>query len=409
MARVLHIEDDRSSRVLVRKLLGAAGHEVIDAETGLQGIRMADSQRPDLVLVDINVPDLDGYEVTLRLRGIPALEHVPIVAITAEGDRETSLAVGADGFLTKPINAAQFPAQIRRFLAGHREQARDRRGHRLRSRSQKLAERLERKVAELSEANQRLEEMARLRSEFLRNISHEFATPMTPVVGYLRLLLDEEVGPLTQLQRKSLSQIHESTERLQRLIDTLLDLSTLETGRMHVYERDYDFCQVAARALDEIRSKCVRAKIDVVEQLPEEPLPARGDPDKLRRAMAHILDNAVKFTPRGGQMAIGVEVDPADDRLLFSVADSGPGIPAKDMHKVFEAFFQVDGSPTRKYGGVGVGLAFARRVAEALGGSVQVQSPPKQPVAGRMLRGTQAVMSVRRMPAPASGASPSTA
>src|SRR5689334_18838463 len=125
MATVLHIEDDAGSRLLVRKLLQAAGHEVVDAESGLQGIRLAEATRPDLVLVDINVPDLDGYEVTLRLRGMPSLEGIPIVAITAEGDRETSLAVGADGFIAKPIDARELPGVVARFLSGHTERRTD--------------------------------------------------------------------------------------------------------------------------------------------------------------------------------------------------------------------------------------------------------------------------------------------
>ena len=105
MPRVLHIEDDAANRLLVRKLLEPQGFEVVDAVDGLDGIRKALSVRPDLVLVDIAIPGLDGYEVTLRLRAEPQMQGIPIVAITAEGNRDTSLVVGCDGFLQKPINA----------------------------------------------------------------------------------------------------------------------------------------------------------------------------------------------------------------------------------------------------------------------------------------------------------------
>src|SRR5580693_344921 len=121
MSRVLHIEDDPRNRLLVRKLLAADGHEVIDAADGLEGVRLAIAQRPDLVLVDLNIPGLDGYEVTLRLRGEAALRGVPIIAITAEGDKETSFAVGCDGFVQKPIDARQFAAQVANYIRGHRE------------------------------------------------------------------------------------------------------------------------------------------------------------------------------------------------------------------------------------------------------------------------------------------------
>src|SRR5579864_301982 len=121
MSRVLHIEDEPRNRLLVRKLLAADGHEVIDATDGLEGVRFALAHRPDLVLVDLNVPGLDGYEVTLRLRSEPSLNGVPIVAITAEGDRDTSFAVGCDGFIQKPIDARSFGALVRRYIAGQRE------------------------------------------------------------------------------------------------------------------------------------------------------------------------------------------------------------------------------------------------------------------------------------------------
>src|SRR5579862_5294906 len=146
MSRVLHIEDDPRNRLLVRKLLTADGHEVIDAADGLEGVRLALSQRPDLVLVDLNIPGLDGYEVTLRLRSEGSLKGVPIVAITAEGDRETSFAVGCDGFIQKPIDARSFPSLVRRFLAGHREpytSSADATGERLRMQSQRIVGHLE--------------------------------------------------------------------------------------------------------------------------------------------------------------------------------------------------------------------------------------------------------------------------
>lgn len=401
MARVLHIEDDAKNRLLVRKLLKAAGHEVIDAESGVEGIRLASTEHPDLVLVDINVPDLDGYEVTLRLRGIGALNRVPIVAITAEGDRETSLAVGADGFIAKPIDSTRFARIIDRFLRGHRERA-DQTGEiRLRERSQKIVARLEHKVIELSQANERLEEMARLRREFLQNVSHELATPLTPVVGYLRLLLNEELGPISPMQRKCLESIESSTHRLRSVVDTLLDVSSLESGRMQFYSRSYDFLDVATRALAEAQPRFQQTDIALLEEPSAPGWPASGDPDKLRRAMVHVLDNAAKFTPRGGQVAVALRRhgDPgAGGGYGFVVADSGPGVSRREVERILEPFYQVDGSPTRSHGGVGLGLAFARRVSEAFGGGLDIESPPSEEVAGQRLPGTLVRLRVRSHP-----------
>lgn len=260
--------------------------------------------------------------------------------------------------------------------------------------------RLEDRVVALSDAKRELEEVARLRREFLRNLSHEFATPMTPVVGYLRLLLNEELGPLTALQRKCLESIENSTERLRALVDTLLDVSQLESGRLHVYRRAYDFAEVAQRAFDDMQAVFAERGVSVALEELGAPLPAQGDPHKLRRAMVHILDNAAKFTPRGAEVAVGVRSEGSGDtaRHRFLVVDSGPGIGEADRQRILEPFFQVDPSPTRQHGGVGVGFAFARHIAEALGGGIEVRSPPGISVAGRTLPGTAVILDVRANP-----------
>ena len=232
MARILHIEDDPRNRLLVRKLLAADGHEVVDAADGLEGVRAALAQRPDLVLVDLNIPGLDGYEVTLRLRTDEALRGVPIVAITAEGDRDTSFAVGCDGFMQKPIDARKFAWQVGQYLAGQRERqmiSADTTGERLRVQSGRIVAHLESKVAELSSANERLRDMDRLRTEFYRNISHELATPLTPIVGYIRMLIDEELGDVTKPQAKALRAMDDCVRRLRGVLDNLLDVTGLET------------------------------------------------------------------------------------------------------------------------------------------------------------------------------------
>jgi signal transduction histidine kinase len=402
VATVLHVENDSAIRTLIRKLLGEAGHQVVDADNGADAIRLAEALRPNMVIVDIDAPDLDGYAVTLRLRGMPVMQDTPIVALTGEDDHDVSVAVGADGLIQKPIDAGVFPAAIARFFAGYSERRRkdDQGAEGQRARSE-IVKRLERMVVELSDGNKQLEEVARLRREFLQNLSHEFATPMTPVVGYLRLLLNEELGPLTPLQRKCVESINNSTKKLRTLIDTLLDVSHLETGRLHIYERDYDFGEVADKALSETKNRFAEAGIVLVREQAPGPLPARGDPDKLRRAMIHILDNASKFTPRGSEVAVAmrrVGEAGAPARYELVVVDSGPGISERDRERILQPFFQVDGSRTRAHGGVGLGLAFTRHVVEAMGGDVQVMSPPNQDVAGRRLHGTAFVLAVPEGP-----------
>jgi signal transduction histidine kinase len=246
------------------------------------------------------------------------------------------------------------------------------------SREAKDYSELEKQVEALAETNERLQERARLRQEFLRNVSHELATPMTPVVGYLKLLLNGELGPLTPLQKKSLLAIQQSTERLRALIDTLLDVTGLETDRMHFYERSFDFGEVVQRVIHDERSRFEDNGITLTTHLVRDPMPCMGDPDKLSRAMWHVLDNAIKFTPPGGEVVVRVRHDRAPGQQTYAliVTDTGPGIDPSEIEKVTEPFYQVDGSATRSFGGVGLGLAFVRRVVDVLGGSLRIVSPP---------------------------------
>lgn len=393
MPRILHIEDDAANRLLVRKLLQNDGFEVIEAVDGLQGVRAACEERPDLVLVDLNIPGLDGFEVTLRLRGEPTLEGVPIVAITAEGDRETSLAVGCDGFLQKPIDAKNFAKIIRTYLHGAREIPAGPGSTRLREQSQRIVGHLEEKVAELSRANQRLRELDTARTEFYRNISHELATPMTPIVGYVRMLADEELGPLNRAQGKALQAMDDCVRRLRAVLDNLLDVTALETGRMTFRSTEYDFLDTTRRALATVAGRLADAELTVVEELPRGPLPARGDAARLLGAIAQLVDNAAKFTPPGG--TVGVRVARlASGGYELCVADTGPGIRADHAARVFEPFYQVDGSVTRAHGGVGVGLAIVKRTARGLGGDVRLVSPSSERIEGVRLGGAAFYLTV---------------
>ncbi len=392
MARIVHIEDDPANRLLVRKLLVRAGHEVIEAEDGIAGVRVAVASKPELVLVDLNIPGLDGFEVALRLRAEPGFERVPIVAITAEGDRDTSLSVGCDGFLQKPIDARTFAETIERYLGGARDAPPPQRDLRLREQSQRIVSHLEEKVSELSRVNERLREADAARTAFYRNVTHELATPMTPIVGYVRLLLDQELGALEPAQLRALASMQDCVTRLRQIIDNLLDVTGLETGRMHFAHMPYDFRDVVQRVLKVHRPAFEDARLLLVSELQDVSLPAVGDADRLGRAMAQLLDNAAKFVPEGGR--VGVRVDRLDGLLRLCVADSGGGVPSERQRRIFEAFYQVDGSVTRQHGGTGVGLAIARRTARGLGGDVTVISPCNELIGGVEFRGAAFFLTV---------------
>ncbi|MCB9667299.1 MAG: hybrid sensor histidine kinase/response regulator [Myxococcales bacterium] len=350
LRRILLISASSSSMDAAACALVAAGHGVVSAKDGPEARKAALAHLPDLVLVEGDLGNADHAGIAVQLQDIPGFDAVPIIPLPS-------------------IDGA---------LAVLQEQNRT-----------------------LHESNRRLEHMARLRRDFLRNITHELATPLTPVIGYVGLLLEEQLGPLSPLQKQSLTSMRNSAERLRFLIDTLLDMSLLESGSMHFYESAYDFAHMAGQAVDAIQPRAQEANVRVRARIPGDSLAAMGDSEKLRRAVLHVLDNAIKFTPRGGKVAVEVvtETDAGDVYYVIRIADSGAGIDAEQLEHIFEPFYQVDGSPTRAHGGMGLGLAFARRVARAFGGDAKIESPPVQSVAGLSLRGTAVTLSVRaKMP-----------
>lgn len=397
MPRLLHIEDDPANRLLVRKLLTPAGFEVVDAVDGLEGVKKATEERFDLILVDIAIPGLDGYEVTLRLRSEEALKDVPIVAITAEGSRNTSLSVGCDGFLQKPIDARSFVRTLEGYLKGRREGlSAEQSGPHLRAQTQRIVGHLEEKVAELSAANERLVELDQARKEFYRNISHELSTPMTPIVGYTKLLRDQELGPLSPPQLKAITAISSCVDRLRHLIDNLLDVTGIETGRLRFADQPFDLGQCVHDAITaSAEARKSRHQALVVDVPASAHLPASGDPGRVSRAVEQLLENASKFCPSESSMGLRViSAEPGSYEIW--VADQGPGIPAELHVRIFEPFFQVDGSVTRAQGGTGVGLAVARGVARGHGGDLTVQSPCDLEIDGTRFQGTCFVLSINR-------------
>ncbi|MCC7534695.1 MAG: HAMP domain-containing histidine kinase, partial [Deltaproteobacteria bacterium] len=354
---------------------------------------------PELILLDIALPQLDGYEVALRLRGLPDLAAVPIIAITAEGDRETSLAVGCDGFVVKPIDARGFAGQVARFIRqGRTRAARSPRAadqEALRRQSSRIVGHLEEKVRELSEANARLEQLARRRNALYRNLTHELATPLTPVVGYLDMLIGERLGPLSPPQRKSLLAVNECVGKLRTLIDTLLDITSLETGRIRFSLDTYDFGDLIRGVVAELEPRASARSISLqLARLPG-PMSGMGDSQRIGRAIRQLVDNAVKFSGHGG--CVGVQAFARGDDLVVLVADDGPGIAADQLARVVEPFYQIDSSETRQHGGVGIGLTLARRIAEAAGGGIVLESPPTRPVDGRAFAGTLVELAVARV------------
>jgi signal transduction histidine kinase len=240
-----------------------------------------------------------------------------------------------------------------------------------------LFDELRRTNAALTEANAELEqqyaaviEARRVKDEFLSNMSHELRTPLTSVLGYISILQEELSGPLTDGQRNDLAHVKRSSERLLTLIEDLLELTSLKRGNVEMVIEEFDPASLLRDAVTVAQGRLLD-----VDLLIEEPVGAiprmRSDRRKISRILVSLLNNAFKFTSRG---SVTLRVERHNDRVAFHVEDSGIGITSEAQAIVFDEFRQVDGSVTRRYGGSGLGLALARRLARLLGGDIAVTS-----------------------------------
>ncbi len=252
---------------------------------------------------------------------------------------------------------------------------------------------LQDKNRQLEESYQRLKELDRLKSNFIATMSHELRTPLTSVIGYSEMMLEGLGGDLTAEQREYLGIIMEKGESLLHLITSILDISKIEAGRVRLVLADVDVAQLLRDAAATVLPTARKRKLQVVCEPGELPR-LHADREKLRQCLINLASNAVKFTPAGGVVTVSAEVL-AGDRLALRVTDTGIGIPAEHLNRVFDVFFQVDGSTTREYGGAGLGLAIVKSFVEAHGGEVMVASVPGQGSTFSL------VLPVRQRPEPA--------
>jgi signal transduction histidine kinase len=242
--------------------------------------------------------------------------------------------------------------------------------------------RLARGAARLHEANRELElrneevlASDRMKSDFLATMSHELRTPLNGIIGFAELMHDGRVGPVSEQHREYLCDILSSSNHLRRLIDDVLDLSKIEAGKMDLRPEEVELAGVVDEACDVMSSLAVRKRIRLEAHTDPGIGTVEVDPSKLRQVLFNYLSNAVKFTPEGGNVTVRAVVED-DDHYRILVEDDGPGIAPEDMERLWSAFEQLETGSSRRYGGTGLGLSLTRRIVEAQGGSVGVESTP---------------------------------
>jgi len=229
---------------------------------------------------------------------------------------------------------------------------------------------------ELWQALRKLDELNQLKANFLANIRHELRTPLAHIKGYTDMLALGYLGPIVAEQREALDVIGRSTRQLEQLLNDLIRFASSAQGKMTLERVPFSLNDLTARVLENLAPKALEKEVLLRAEVPPILPPVLADMEKIYWVLFHLLDNAIKFTPTGGEAGFTVEV--LDQRLRLSVRDTGIGIPPERVREIFEPFHQLDGSLTRSYGGLGLGLALVRQIVELHGSQIEVESQPDQ-------------------------------
>jgi CheY-like chemotaxis protein len=370
--RILIIDDVIENVEVLGETL-ADNCDIQFATSGMEGLELVRQGQPDLILLDVMMPVMDGYAVCAALKSDPDTRAIPVIFVTAKSDAESesrALAAGAVDFIHKPINQQVVRARVRLHLA-------------LRNRErelQKLNEELEQKVSQrtlaLRDALTQAQEASRMKSDFLANMSHEIRTPMNAIIGMTHLAQATELSPR---QRNYLGKIESSSRHLMGIINDILDLSKMQAGKMSMEVIEFTLEQVIDNVVSLVAERAADKGLElIVNMAPEAPQHLVGDPLRLGQILVNYANNAVKFTSQGEvELKVSVEQDLGPHvRLRFAVRDSGIGISTEQQQRLFKDFEQADTSTTRKFGGTGLGLAIVARLVSLMQGEFGVESEP---------------------------------
>ena len=346
-ASVLVVDDTIENLRLLSSLLGEQGYEVRPVTSGRQALQAVEHDPPDLILLDITMPDMDGYEVCRRLQTSEGSKGVPIIFLTAltdTADKVRAFDAGGVDYVTKPFRFEEILARVKTHVALRRAQ-----------------------VA-LDDSYRRLRELEQLRDDLVHMVVHDMRSPLTGVLTNLALM-QREAATMSAPIREDLHAALESAEALNRMANDLLDVSRLEQDKMPLQRAPCDVSKIASDV------GAALGMMDRLRQIDVEspgPLEVRCDATIVRRILENLVSNGIRHTPAGSRIRISI-VD-ADSRVRIAVADEGYGVPPEARKKIFEKFGTVEARNERAYQSVGLGLAFCKLAVEAHGGTIGVDS-----------------------------------
>ena len=353
-ATILVVDDNDAGRFAKIAMLRRAGFSVLDAATGRDALDIIRRHPIDLVLLDINLPDMSGLDVCARIKADPRFATIQVLHISAtaieDEDKIRGLEGGADAYLAEPAHHDVVVATLNALL-------------RVRRAEQGRAAALELE----QEARRQAERANRIKDNFLARLSHELRTPLNAAVGWIALLKQGVLD--ADRQARALDALERSARQQWTLINELLDAASIQQRKMRLELSPVDFDGVATAVVELVRPEAARKGVELIASI--EPARAHADPARLQQVITNLLNNAVQFTDEGGRVALTVGHDGAD--VVIQVEDSGIGIDPRFLPHVFEEFRQADGQTAGK-GGLGLGLAISRHIVELHGGRIHATS-----------------------------------
>lgn len=367
--KILLVDDRQENLMTLEHILDSPDLVLLKAMSGNDALALLLEHDIALVLMDVQMPGMDGFEVAEIMRSRERTRSIPIIFITAISKERKHIFRGYDAgavdYLYKPLDIEILRSKIRAYIELFKHR------HALQLTTIQLSQ----TVKELEHARQIAEEATQAKSIFLATMSHEIRTPLNGIIGMAELMLTEELSQDQEIRAKA---VKESGESLLEIINDILDLSKIEAGRLELENISFDLGEVCRKTLNIIKIKTKEKNLALhVAFSPALPEKISGDPVRIRQILMNLLSNAVKFTPQGS-ISLKVELIPSATRqnLLFTIADTGIGIEADKVEQLFDTYRQAEKSTTRKFGGTGLGLFITRKLVQLLEGTLRLESEP---------------------------------